>query len=242
MSGQAEVTSTDLKTHAELPVASVASASSPERSAHLSDPVERLLWTLMAEFERPALERYTTCAPTLATAEKQRFLARLASLGLDERALAASELAAPAKNLLAHAPSEGEVPVLIVQGLVLEHLGQAVYRIARSSSRVSNATRDLAASGLAASLSVTAAATARLAERVGTGDTLYPVFADISHEVIGALDALAEPVDRTFGERFGLRFADVMGEFVADLIGACTALGMQRRKVVAQLACASMGL
>jgi uncharacterized protein YfiM (DUF2279 family) len=67
------------------------------------------------------------------------------------------------------------------------------------------------------------------------------VFAEESHEVLGAMDALAEPVDEVFGQHFGLRFADVMGEFVADLIGACTALGMQRRKVVAHLAGASMG-
>jgi uncharacterized protein YfiM (DUF2279 family) len=60
--------------------------------------------------------------------------------------------------------------------------------------------------------------------------------------VLGALDGLADPVDRVFGERFGLRFADVMGEFTADLISTCTALGMQRRKVVAQLAGAAMGI
>jgi len=33
-----------------------------------------------------------------------------------------------------------------------------------------------------------------------------------------------------------------MGEFVAELITACTALGMQRRKAVAHLAGAAMGL
>ncbi len=71
---------------------------------------------------------------------------------------------------------------------------------------------------------------------------LYAVFADTSEHVLAALDALAEPVDEVFGERFGLRFADVMGEFAAGLVTACTALGMQRRKVVAHLAGACMGL
>ena len=67
-------------------------------------------------------------------------------------------------------------------------------------------------------------------------------FAAVSYDVLSALDGLTDPVDRVFGERFGLRFADVMGEFTADLIGACTTLGMQRRKVVAHLAGAAMGV
>jgi uncharacterized protein YfiM (DUF2279 family) len=89
---------------------------------------------------------------------------------------------------------------------------------------------------------VTIEASTEIAERVGTHEQLYAVFADVSQEVMAALDALAEPVDEVFGERFGLRFADVMGELAAGLITACTALGMQRRKVVAHLAGACMGL
>src|SRR5438477_360345 len=82
----------------------------------------------------------------------------------------------------------------------------------------SAASRAIAASGLGASQSVIAAASARLATCVGTGDALYAVFAEVSHGPLSALDALAEPVDAVFGEHFGLRFADVMGEFVADVI------------------------
>jgi hypothetical protein len=219
-------------------------ASSPkEESATLrpDDPTELLLWSLMDEFERLALASYEAHSPTLATPEKRQLVARLATLGLDGSALARSSLGAPAAPLLAHARTGDEVTALIVQGLVLEHMAQAIYRIAQASDRASVASRAIAATGLVASMSAIAAASARLATRVGTGDALYAVFAEVSHAPLGALDALAEPVDEVFGEHFGLRFADVMGEFVADLIGACTALGMQRRKVVAQLAGASMG-
>jgi hypothetical protein len=206
------------------------------------DAAELLLWALMARFERLALESYAAHASALATPDKRGFVARLEGIAAGESALATSALAAPVDALLARARSADEPSVLIVQGLVLEHLGQAIYRIAAGTGRASRATRDLAAAGLAASAGVTAAASERIARSIGSGDTLYAVFVERSHDVIAALDALADPVDRVFGERFGLRFADVMGEFVADLTTACTALGMQRRKVVAHLAGACMGI
>jgi hypothetical protein len=206
------------------------------------DGTELLLWVLMHKFERLALERYTAYAPALATIEKRSFVARLGAIATDETALAASALATPVEELLAHARSTDAVSALIVQGLVLEHLGQAIYRVAKDAGRVSRPSQDLAAAGLAASISVTTEASVQIAERVGTHERLYPVFAEMSQTVLAALDAIAEPVDEIFGERFGLRFADVMGEFAAGLISACTALGMQRRKVVGHLAGACMGL
>jgi len=206
------------------------------------DGTELLLWAVMGKFERLALEHYTTHAPTLATSEKRRFVARLDALETDEAPLAASVLAAPVEEILARARNSDVVSVLIVQGLVLEHLGQAIYRVAKDTERASPASRALAVAGCAASVSVTTQASAEIAEHVGTHERLYPVFAEVSQDVMAALDALAEPVDEVFGERFGLRFADVLGEFAAELITACTALGLQRRKVVAHLTGACMGL
>jgi uncharacterized protein YfiM (DUF2279 family) len=146
-------------------------------------------------------------------------------------------------TLLACAQSGDESATLVVQGLVLEHLAQAIYRIVRDTPRdVSADSRRLAAEGLAASEAVWAAAARRLPECVGSGEAAYAAFVGASHDVLAALDGLADPVDRVFGERFGLAFADVMGEFTADLVGACTGLGMQRRKVVAHLAGAAMGI
>ena len=207
------------------------------------DPGERLFWTLMRRFERLAVDRYAAHAPALAGESKRRFVARLEEVGADETALAESPLARPISGLLARAQSADEPTTLLVQGLVLEYLGQAVYRIVHGTSRVvSDPSRRLARDGLAASETVTAAAASRIPECIGTGDVLYAAFVATSYDVLSALDGLADPVDRVFGERFGLGFADVMGEFTADLIGACTALGMQRRKVVAHLAGAAMGI
>lgn len=218
------------------------SAPEGERRDGAFDAPERLLWSLMQRFESLALERYGAHAPELATPGKRELVAHLSAIGRDDAGLAASDLGGPAEALLARAREGGEASALLVQGVVLEHLAQAIYRIAETSGRTGAASQALAARGLRASVEVTGLVGQRIAARIGTGDALYATFADVSHDVLAALDALAEPVDRVFGERFGLRFADVMGEFTADLVTACTALGMQRRKVVAHLAGAAMGL
>ena len=209
----------------------------------VDDPGERLLWTLMRRFESLAVDRYAAHASALLIDAKREFVAGLGSDAGDDAALAASALGGPTGMLLARAQSPDEAATLLVQGLVLESLAQAIYRLVGEQGRgVSEAFRTRAAEGLAASQAVSRIAVARTAEQLGTGDALYVRFAALTYDVLAALDALADPVDRVFGDRFGLRFADVMGEFMADLIGACTALGMQRRKVVAHLAGAAMGV
>jgi hypothetical protein len=210
--------------------------------ASVSDAEERLFWTLMGKFEKQALEHYRAELPALATAEKERFVTAVESLVADDVLPADGDLAEPIERLLRAARNGDPVSTLIVQGLTLERLGQAIYRLASGSEAVSAESRRLVGWGLAASESVTSQVPAEITARVGTHETLYAVFASATHDVLGALDAVGEPVDRIFGERFHLRFADVISEFAADLIGVCVDLGMQRRKVVAQLAGAVMGL
>lgn len=211
---------------------------------------ERLVWTLLRTFEPVGIEHYRAHAPDLATPEKVRFVAELiaqeqgAKPGRegDAAALASSPFAAPVARLLARSENHTEASTRIVQGLVLEMLGQAIYAVVERTSRMSEGSRAFATIGLSASRSVTAALTRSIGERIGTGEPLYAVFADLSYDALGALDGLAEPVDGIFGPAFGIRFADLMGEFTAELVATCTALGMQRRKVVAQLAGACMGI
>jgi hypothetical protein len=206
------------------------------------DDQEALFWTLMHRFEARALACYRRNAPPLATAAKADVVRAAATAATAEDQLAASELARPVEALFACVADEQRTSTLLVQGLVLEYLGQSIYRIGAAAERISPATRALAAAGLAASEEVTGLALDCIATEIGTGEPAYAVFADVTHDALGALDALSEPVDRVFGERFGLRFADLLGEFTADLIGACTRLEMPRRKVVAHLAGACMGL
>jgi hypothetical protein len=208
-----------------------------------TDPDEGQFWTLMRRFEVLALERYVAYVPDLATTEKRAFVDTVQALDVPGGMPNSPDLARASDALFAAAGRPDAVATLVVQGVILERLGQAIYGIvATREQTVGEATRVLARTGRAASASVTTLVPAHLAARVGSGDDLWAAFAGASHDVLAAVDGVAEPVDRAFGERFGLRFADVMGEFTADLVGVCTELGMPRRKVVAHLASAAMGL
>src|SRR5690242_5255557 len=90
-----------------------------------ADPEEHLFWTLMRRFEALALERYATHAPALATAAKRAHVERLRTLAPDDAPLRSSALAVPMDVVFATAQSADETAALVVQGLVLEHLGQA---------------------------------------------------------------------------------------------------------------------
>jgi hypothetical protein len=218
-------------------------ASGPPHLAPLeADAQEALFWTLMHRFEAHALACYRRHAPLLATVAKADVVRAAAAAAAAPERLAATDLAPRVEALFACVAGDERTATLFVQGLVLEHLGQSIYRIGEVAERTSPATRSLATAGRAASEEVTRLALERIAADVGTGEVAYAVFADVTHDALGALDALSEPVDRVFGERFGLRFADLLGEFTADLVGACTRLEMPRRKVVAHLAGACMGL
>jgi len=215
----------------------------PAPVGRVTDADERVFWTLMCRFERLALDRYLTHAPALATPGKREFVATIAELDGPDADLAAHGLAGPTDALLAAATSPDEVTTLIVQGVILERLAQAIYGIVVTTERtVGEASRALARTGRAASESVTALVPSRLGARVADAAALWTAFAAASNDVLAALDGLADPVDGVFGVRFGLRFAEVMGEFTADMVGVCTDLGMPRRKVVAHLAGAAMGL
>lgn len=211
-------------------------------TARVTEESEILFWTLLRRFETQTLDHYRAHAPVLATPDKERLVALLSAVGNRDEALVNSDLAQPIETLLRCARNADLASTLIVQGLVLERLGQAIYRLAAKTDRASEESRSLARFALAASEGVSELVSPEISRQVGTHEPLYVQFAAASHDVLGALDAVGEPVDRIFGSRFGLRFAEVVGEFAADLITTCTELGMQRRKVVAQLAGACMGL
>ena len=77
---------------------------------------------------------------------------------------------------------------------------------------------------------------------MGIGEQLFQTFATVSRPVIMHLDALGERMDSHFNERFGVTFADLMGEFVAELVPICVELGVERRKIVGHLTGVLMGI
>jgi hypothetical protein len=60
--------------------------------------------------------------------------------------------------------------------------------------------------------------------------------------LLRSLDDLGEGIDATFLDRFGVSFADLMGDVAAELIAVCIALDVDRRKFVAFLTSALMGM
>lgn len=204
--------------------------------------LENLFWEILRAFEDLALRQYERHVPTLATPAKREFVARLAQRAPDMRTLEASDLAAPVRDLLAEAEQADDVHTLIVQGLILENLAQAIYGTADQNPKVDEQTRHLATIGHNASMSVTEQIPALLPPKFPDSEELFQEFAQRSHEILTRLDALGDGVDRLFGEPFSIHFKDIAGAFVARLIPICSGMGMVRRKVVSHLAGAFMGL
>jgi hypothetical protein len=204
--------------------------------------LENLFWEILRAFEDLALHQYESQVPTLATRAKRDFVERLTLRAPGLRTLEASEVAEPVRDLLAEAEKADEVHTLIVQGLILENLAQAIYGTADQNPMVDEESRYLAMMGHAASMSVTGQIPALLATRFTDSEQLFQDFAERSHEILTRLDALGDGVDRLFGEPFSIHFKDIAGAFVARLIPICSGMGMVRRKVVTHLAGAFMGL
>lgn len=206
------------------------------------DRTEALLWTILREFESLALAQYAATVPALLTREKEAVVALLGSRIDSDDELAGTQLALPMSDLVACATSANEAHVLITQGLLLESIGEAIYRTFGENSATSLPTRELCAIGLAASLRARAIVPGLLRSRIGCGDVLLQAIMDESAPLLRSLDALGEGLDEHFSERYNIGFADLMGDVAAELIALCTELDIDRRKLVAFLTGALMGL
>jgi hypothetical protein len=206
------------------------------------DRSELLLWAILRNFESLALRQYELYVPTLAGEEKRALVALLSSQVPSDEVLDEAELAVPVNDLVAGATGSDAVHTLIVQGLLLELLGQTIYQSFGQSELVSSSTRTLCADGLAASQTISKKIPALIAEEIGTGESLFQTLMIVSRPVLRQLDTLGVGLDQHFSARFGICFADLMGEFAADFIPACTELGLDRRKLVGFLTGALMGV
>lgn len=203
---------------------------------------ELLIWRILGKLESLALRRYESAVPQLATPEKRELVNRLLAKAPDDAALDATPLGAPVRELISAADSGDQTGTLIVQGFILERLGQVIYKILSAHQAASQATRELATAGSAVCSHVIGQATHLLREQIGGGEPLQDLFFSTADGVLRRLDGLGEGVDRHFGQRFGLTFSELLGEFTADLLPACMDLGMSRRKLVCRLAGVFMGV
>ncbi len=203
---------------------------------------ELLIWRILGKLETLALRQYETKVPQLATSAKREVVSVLNSHAPDDVALDATVLGGPIRELLSAAETGDRTGTLIVQGFILERLGQVIYKILAAHEAASRATREIADSGFAACTTVIGQATDLIRDQLGGGERLQEMFFGAADGVLRRLDALGDGVDRLFGKQFGLTFSELLGEFTAELLPACTALGMSRRKLVCRLAGVFMGV
>ncbi len=203
---------------------------------------ETLLWTILRSFEALALQQYEKNVPSLATSQKKELIDLLVSQVPTNAALDPTSLAKPVNNLLAAATNNSAVDTLIIQGLLLEVLGQTIYENIKESDKFTADTHNLGTVGLSARKSIKEETHKLISDKIGSGDQVYQVFVNISRPVIMALDALGESLDQHFSEKFDISFSDLMGEFVAELVSTSMELGMERRKVVSYLTSTLMGI
>lgn len=207
----------------------------PESSAEL------LLWTTLRTVEGQTLGRYQTQAPDLLTPAKSQAVQAITALG--QGALVETSLAEAVPALLDAAEGQGaEEDALWIQGLLLEHLGITLYTALGQGQRLSPEGTLAAAQGAQASEDVAALATAALRARYPEPKARFQAFIRHTRPVFARLDTLGEAIDDSFAEPMDLCFADLMGDFVADLLPRCTEeLGFERRKVMMHLSAAMMG-
>jgi len=207
------------------------------------DADEVLLWTIMRMFEVQASAQYHAYTPALAP-PKTGVGPALISIAGDDGLLEQSILGPPMKELLGSAgDAQAEVAVLVVQGLVLERVRQIVYDTLARLDDLSERSRSIAQGLAQVSAQVIGQTTPLFASAcAASAQKPFSLFAEASDDVLHKLDAVGEGVDEIFGARFGLRFPDIIGDFVAGLVPVCVKFGMERRNVMAHLAGALMGI
>jgi hypothetical protein len=206
------------------------------------DRTEALLWTVLYRFESLAALQYAVRVPALLTPQKQAVVALLSTRTGSSEELTGTRLAAPVAALVQSATGTEEAHVLIAQGLLLELIGEAIYRTFSENALTSAPTRELCERGLAAGGAARELIPGLLRTRIGTGEVLLQAIMTEAAPLLRSLDALGEGIDEQFGQRFNIGFADLMGDVAAELIGICLGLDVDRRKLVAFLTGALMGI
>jgi hypothetical protein len=204
------------------------------------DSHEKVLWNLVRKFETLTADRYQQISPELLSPRKLELVHALRAAAPDDTALGATDLAGPVEEVLAASREHAEGGVLLVQGMLIEQLGRAIYKAAAAAPLTPNS-RALAELGVEVSADACDRLPELIRERLGSGEPLFEAFSHSTRPVLAVLDVIGEKLDAHFADRFGLRFADLLGEVASEVLPACLALGMNRRKVVCHLTSALMG-
>ena len=165
----------------------------------MPDKDELLMWRILGKLEALALRQYESWVPHLATPEKKEVASQLLMAAPDDTELEASPLGQPVRELLDAATTPDQNSALIVQGFVLERLGQIIYKALSAHHRVSDATRTVASAGWGACETVIEMATQQIRKQIGEGDRVFQAFCTAADGVLKRLDGLGEGVDHKIG-------------------------------------------
>lgn len=198
-------------------------------------------WNLMGCFERQAIAQYRARVNDLPLLAKEACLRELHALATPSQALPKGALGDTMGALLdATDALEGRATILAAQGLVLEQVRRSVYAAVSESPAAGPPTRELALAASIASAEVSSRCAALFAREV-VPEARFTCLVEASDALLRHIDALGEEIDATFGDIYAVRFSQVVGDFVAELVTSCTSLGMERRKVLGHLSGALMG-
>jgi hypothetical protein len=205
------------------------------------EETERLFWTVMKRLEAVALEQYRRFAPNLATLPKVELVESIGAAAPGD-AISDADLSKGLDEVIANARGKDEDATLMLQGLLLERLGRTIYAVLHARENISEATRAMAERAAEVSDRIAEFAAERLKVKYPDGDKLFQFFQDSTGNLFRSLDGISAGIDRAFGQRFGITFADLIGEYTADILPTLASLGMNRRKVVCHLTGSFMGM
>jgi len=194
---------------------------------------EPALWRVLSTVEAHTADRYAQAAPALAAPERPPLVAQMRRLA-GGVALEDTGLDGPVRSLLQVAEGQGTAhDAALLQGLLLEQLGATLYTTLAEGGRLTAAGQALASDAAAASRAAAQRAVAQLrAEHPDPQERFY-AFTAASRPLLAQLDSLGEALDGRFAAPLELRFADVLGDFMAELLPCCVSeLGFSRRRVM----------
>lgn len=194
----------------------------------------------MRQLEDLAVRQYKKYIPELDPVKKQRFLRNIESKFPSQENSSSERLSSAIGQLVQTATKNSRLDTLLLQGLSLELLGQAIYKAIINTASLSEDSRQLAEEADGASQEILDQVLSILRKDGLVGDSLFKSFISATQDVFGQLDSMGSLIDQTFSGQSQLTFDEVLADAVTELLKHGTELGMDRKKLLRQLTSALM--
>ena len=204
-----------------------------------TEAMEMQAGSILSQFELRGLHLYEAIDPALLAC-KQPLQAVMAPYN-HRRFEDDPRLAEVVTQAVANWPAESEVEILLLQGIVFERLGQALYDSFLQAYDLSDGMRAFCEQGMQCSVAANQQVLCLLQNRL-PADEAYGTFLKVAQPFLNDFDTMGETLAEVFGSSFGISYSVVASRLVSDLVPDCVELGMERRKVFSALTEALMGV